>query len=171
MYLKKRLVVSSLLSSSLFLSSCASIVSHSHWPVTISSNPNGAAVVITDQQGREIHHATTPTTVTLSSKGGYFKGSSYMLTLTGKGGVKHTVQLNASLNAWFWGNFIFGGIPGFLIVDPLTGAMWTLKKDVTVDMAHGTLAATTPGTHTIRIVERSKIPQEWEGRLVAVHQP
>lgn len=170
MNFQSRFAIGTMLSACLFLSNCASIVSHSNWPVTISSNPAGASVRITDTKGREIHNATTPTTVTLSSKGGYFKGASYTLTFTGKNGSKQTVPLHSSLNGWFWGNLIFGGLPGFLIVDPLTGAMWTLKKDVMVDMGKGTLASA-PGVQTLRIVERSQIPQEWEGRLVALQQP
>jgi hypothetical protein len=36
-----------------------------------------------------------------------------------------------SVNGWYVGNVIFGGLVGFLIVDPLTGAMWVLEpKDV-----------------------------------------
>lgn len=30
------------------------------------------------------------------------------------------------MNGWYIGNLLFGGIIGLLIVDPATGAMWTL---------------------------------------------
>ena len=40
-------------------------------------------------------------------------------------------------NGWYLaGNFIFGGLLGWLIVDPATGAMWNLKP-------HHTSIATT----------------------------
>ena len=40
----------------------------------------------------------------------------------------HTVTVDTRLNGWYiGGNLIFGGLIGWLIVDPATGAMWTLN--------------------------------------------
>lgn len=33
------------------------------------------------------------------------------------------------MDGWYFGNILFGGLIGFLIVDPATGAMYTLKPD------------------------------------------
>ncbi len=33
------------------------------------------------------------------------------------------------MNGWYWGNFAIGGLIGFLIVDPLTGAMYRIKDE------------------------------------------
>ncbi len=38
--------------------------------------------------------------------------------------------IDSELSMWYLGgNFIFGGIVGWLGVDPLTGAMWKLDPD------------------------------------------
>ncbi|MDB4525936.1 hypothetical protein N9065_03445 [Akkermansiaceae bacterium] len=41
-----------------------------------------------------------------------------------------TQSLDASMDPWYAGNIIFGGILGVLVVDPATGAMWQLPKEV-----------------------------------------
>ena len=33
----------------------------------------------------------------------------------------------ASVSGWYFGNLVFGGLIGMLIVDPLTGAMYNLE--------------------------------------------
>ena len=151
---------------SLLLASCASIVSKSAWPVSISSNPSGATVTVTNARGQNIHTATTPTTVTLKSSAGFFKPASYTLTFTSKGRSTHTVPLKAHLNGWYVGNIVIGGLPGLLIVDPITGAMWRLDDRVSTDLGGGHTDAN--GAPQLRIVQRSSIPSEWEGHLVAI---
>jgi hypothetical protein len=37
--------------------------------------------------------------------------------------------VRAELSGWYFGNLVFGGIIGMLIVDPLTGSMWNLTPD------------------------------------------
>jgi hypothetical protein len=36
--------------------------------------------------------------------------------------------LGTSFDPWYLGNFIFGSWIGFLAVDPLTGAMWSVDE-------------------------------------------
>lgn len=151
---------------SLLLASCASIVSKSNWPVTLSSNPSGASVMVTNKQGVNIHSATTPTTVTLESDAGFFRRAQYTLTFTKPGCSTRSVTLKARMNRWYVGNLVFGGLIGILIVDPATGAMWKLDHYVHVDLASGGI---TGNAQPLRIVERSVMPAAWEGHLIAVN--
>jgi hypothetical protein len=66
-------------------SSCASILGKSQYPVTITSQPDKAEITIVDGEGKTIYSGTTPTTVTLSTKAGYFKGKNYTVTFTKQG--------------------------------------------------------------------------------------
>ena len=122
------------------LSSCASIVSTSDWPIRIGSTPEGADVTITDiEEGKKVHTGKTPTTVTLSSKGSYFKGKTYRVEVSKKGYTTQSTEIRSTMNKWYIGNLLFGGLIGFLIVDPLTGAMWTLDpKDVNLILEKAT---------------------------------
>lgn len=114
---------------------CASIVSDSQYPVSISSNPAGSTVVIKDKRGMEVHRGTTPTTLVLPAKGGYFQPAEYSLQFEKEGYSPTTHSLSASMDGWYIGNIIFGGLIGFLIVDPATGAMWKLDSPVSATLA------------------------------------
>ncbi len=112
--------------------SCASIVGNSQYPVLINSNPEGANITIRDSKGIEIHRAKTPITITLPSSDGYFSPASYLIKYQKEGYYPTSSNLFAEVSPWYFsGNLFSGFIIGWLIVDPLTGAMWKLE-DTTV---------------------------------------
>jgi len=107
---------------------CASIVSKSTYPVTITSEPSGAEILIKDNNGNTIFTGQTPSMVDLNAGAGFFKGATYNVTFKMDGFNDYTAQINRGVDGWYVaGNFFIGGIIGWLIVDPATGAMWTLK--------------------------------------------
>ncbi|MGE4415546.1 MAG: hypothetical protein AB7D08_09530, partial [Bacteroidales bacterium] len=53
--------------TAIVLSSCASILSKSSYPLTINSNPSNAKVSITDRKGMEIYLGNTPAVVKLKA--------------------------------------------------------------------------------------------------------
>lgn len=97
--------------------------------MTISSDPAGAKATISRAGGEMISVTTTPSTVSLDPKRGYFKGQSYDLKLELPGYQTAHVELRAEMSGWYWGNFIFGGLIGMLVVDPLTGSMWNIAPN------------------------------------------
>lgn len=108
----------------LSLCNCASIVSKSDYPVTITSSSPKEITVKNKSTSSTVYSGTTPTTVTLSASGGYFQPAKYdVLYASGIQG------LNAKIDPWYVGNILFGGIIG-LLVDPATGAMWKLPNEV-----------------------------------------
>lgn len=115
------------------ISGCASIVSTSQYPVRVDSSIPGATVSIKDKYGAEVQKITTPAIVTLSSGGGW-KSASYMFDFEKEGYESVTETIAADINGWYWGNIVFGGIIGLLLVDPATGAMWKLKDNVSANM-------------------------------------
>ena len=163
----KMLVVAGLIMISC---SCASIVSKSVYPVTIDSEPRGAYVVITNRRGSEVFKGGTPTTVKLKPGGGFFQRAIYDVAISKDGYVTKRVAITASFNGWYIGNLVFGGVIGFLIVDPATGAMYKLK-DVDVNETlvpdHKTAAATPP-IPQLKIYDINEIPVAWKNKLVAI---
>ncbi len=109
---------------------CASIVSKSSWPVTINSNPSGATVSVKNKHGVAIHTATTPATIVLESGDGYFSSANYSFCFEKDGYSTSMASLSGSMNGWYIGNLLFGGLIGFLVVDPLTGSMYKLDNAV-----------------------------------------
>jgi hypothetical protein len=113
------------------LTSCASIVSHTHYPVRIDSAPDEASFSVVNRKGKEVATGVTPQIVTLKAGNGYFKKGIYTIHFN-KPGYKESFHiLEAHVNGWYFGNFGFGGVIGFLIVDPATGAMYRLPGEVT----------------------------------------
>jgi len=148
---------------------CASIVSKSNWPIKISTTPEQADVRVTDlKEGKDIFVGKTPTIVTLSSKGGYFKSKRYKVEATKEGFQTQTMEIVSTLNGWYFGNIIFGGLIGLVIVDPLTGAMWTLDpKDVNITLAAKTTEAPSE-KRSLSIVLIKDVPDELRDKLIRV---
>ena len=118
-----------LLSSSILFTSCASIVSKSSYPISINSAPSEAQIVIKDKKGIEIFSGQTPATLKLKSGSGFFGKARYQVTFTKSGYQTKTVPVEFKLNGWYFGNLLFGGILGMLIIDPATGAMYKLETE------------------------------------------
>lgn len=126
------------------LSSCASIVSESSYPVQFTSNPSESNIIIVNDMDLEIYSGKTPSIVELSSKKGFFAGAEYTVTVSKDGYTDKTFTLKSTLDGWYIGNILFGGLIGALIVDPATGAMWalptststTLSKDIAADTTY-----------------------------------
>ncbi|HSK13490.1 MAG TPA: hypothetical protein VK907_09760 [Phnomibacter sp.] len=106
---------------------CASIVSKSNYPIDIRTEPTGATVVITDKRGVEIFRGNTPATTTMQASSGYFSKGAYEVKITAPGYEPRTLPVVFSIDGWYFGNLLLGGLLGMLIIDPITGAMWKLK--------------------------------------------
>lgn len=119
----------------LFCSSCASIVSESVYPVRIDTNPSGVRYEVQDQLGFTVTNGRTPAVIPLEASDGFFSRGKYKLLCYAENGeVATTTPILAKLDPWYFGNILFGGPIGFLIVDPATGAMWKLPQNMVINM-------------------------------------
>ena len=143
-----------------FLSSCASIVSKTNWPVSIDSKPEGVHVSITNKRGVEIFTGKTPLVTKLKSGSGYFTKESYTVVMTYNGIEKRTINLECSINGWYFGNLFIGGLIGMLIVDPATGAMYKLDRKEVYEVFKET------STSQLKVLDINNIPLEWKTNLV-----
>ena len=156
----------SLLPVVLFFASCASIVSKSEYPVSLTSSPSGCKVVV-KKNGVPVYQGITPSIVTLSAKGGFFQAAKYDVEFSKKGLATQQVQLASDIDGWYFGNILFGGLIGILIVDPATGSMWKLPETVNVSLTPMASLTNESGS-TLQIVDKSSIPAQLESMLVAV---
>jgi hypothetical protein len=146
----------------LMLTSCATIFNRAAQPVKIESTPSGAAFSITNRAGAPVQSGTTPTTLTLPTSSGYFRGESYQITFKKSGSPSTTVTLDAGISGWYFGNLVIGGAIGMLVIDPLSGSMWTLPDGIAA-----TLGSSEP-TLSLKIIHRSAVPKELENRLKVI---
>jgi hypothetical protein len=111
------------------LSGCATIVHGGPRTIPVESTPPGATVWIYDRNNDLVSKQTTPFVVTLPIKYRYFKGQNYRLVFDMAGYEPAESNLASKVSGWYFGNILFGGLAGLLIVDPLTGAMYDLKPE------------------------------------------
>jgi hypothetical protein len=126
--LKNCIMISVVLIAITCTSGCSTIVSDSNYDVRIDSYPRGSDYLITDKKGREVGRGITPDIVSLKAGAGYFQANKFNIDYSKEGYRPSTKVLGTSFDPWYLGNFIFGSWIGFLAVDPLTGAMWSVDE-------------------------------------------
>ena len=119
------------LASIVALSGCASIIGERTQTLRFSSNPEGATVELTNKDGVKIFRGATPVTTTVPKSRGYFKGETYRVAIAKEGYKAQEHVMDSGISGWYLGNVIFGGLIGLLVVDPLTGAMWSFDEGIT----------------------------------------
>lgn len=152
--------------SVLSLMGCASIVSDSSYPVTVSSTPNNAQVTVQDDDGSTVYSGTTPTTITLDSSDGFFQPAEYTVNVEKDGYGSHKAVIDGGLDGWYVENVVFGGLVGWLIFDPATGAMWKLDESVNINLPH---KQTSSKDHQLRITTLDKLPSKYQNELVKIN--
>ena len=147
------------LTTALTMTGCASIFSGTTQTLTFKSVPDTANITITNKLGEKIHTGSTPATVTLKRGNGYFKPAGYQVTFSKEGFQTKTVQVKATVNGWYLANIIFGGLVGFLIVDPATGAMYTLSpSDINTVLDAAQLSTTKKEHQSLTVMLVQDIP-------------
>lgn len=113
---------------------CSSIVSKSSYVVEINSDPEGADFVISNRAGEEVLSGVTPNASTLKASSGFFKPEQYTINFSKKGYQPSSDTVSGSLDPWYFGNILIGGLLGMLIIDPATGAMYELQDAMNVSL-------------------------------------
>ena len=148
-------------------SSCASIVSRTNYPVNIRTEPKKSTVIITDRKGREVFNGQSPVTVNLKSGAGYFQKAEYEVKISSPGYSEKIVNIYFQLNGWYFGNVIFGGFIGMLIVDPATGAMWRIVNPVINETPIP--AGLNSSIPTLNILDVSNVSEEVKTKLIRIN--
>ena len=143
--------------SVVFLTGCASIISGRQQQVTFTSNPDDAVVAI---DGKQI--GKTPITAQLDRK-----GTTQVVTIQKDGYKPTTFQLKSTVNPWFFGNLIFGGLCGSS-TDSSTGAINAYSQDMfNVSLNPAGVSSTLPPATEVQsfiIVNYKNIIEELNGK-------
>lgn len=152
------------LAATLTMTGCASIFSGSTQTLTFKSVPDTATITITNKSGEKVHTGITPVTVTLKRGNGYFKPAAYDVTFKKEGFQTKTIQVTGSVNGWYIGNIIFGGLIGLLIVDPATGAMYTLNPNDINAVLEDNQTASQKGQQSLTVMLIQDLPVDMVSR-------
>ena len=154
--------------AALLTTGCATIVSKSTQTMTLTSVPDGATVRITNRSGVAVNSSSTPSTVTLKKGRGYFKPETYTLSFSKEGYKPVDITVRGSVNGWYFGNVIFGGLIGLLAVDPATGAMYTLQPKEVAATLDALKVARDGREQTLTVLLVKEVPKEYVGQLVPI---
>lgn len=178
----KRLIVA--FTAAAALSGCASIVKGSGPQLFhMQSQPPGADVqVIMIPEGTVVAAGKTPYAAMLPKSRGYFRGAKYRVVFQMPGYQQKEALLDTTANGWYiLGNLGFGGLIGWLIVDPASGAMWSLDSefmDVSLSPASppappAKLPAATPVSSlddaAIRVLSLAEVPASARSHMVPLN--
>jgi hypothetical protein len=154
------------------LTGCATIFGKSGpQAISIESDPTQAKVVImTAKQHEKVYEGSTPAKVRLEKKEGYFSGRRYEVTISKPGYEDATVFISPRLGGWYLaGNLVFGGLIGWLIVDPATGAMWNLSPtDINETLGAKQAAGTRLSPNEIRVVLLEQVPDHMRPLMMPI---
>ena len=118
--------------------SCATIMRDNYQPITINSSPEHVDIKIVNSDGLTVFEGSTPTTISLkTSKSGYFSPEKYTVYAKKDKYKDYQTSIDYRISNWyFFGNIVFGGLIGWLIVDPISGDMFYLEqKDAIINMS------------------------------------
>jgi hypothetical protein len=157
----RKITVAAVFGAATVLSGCATIVHSGPRAIPVTSSPPGAKVSIYDRDNKLVETNTTPFVAQLPVKAGYFKGQNYRLEFSMPGHQNTVVKLNSSVSGWYFGNLLFGGLIGMLIVDPLTGAMYNLTPEkIEQPLSTGQTKAITEGQGVLVVLVSQTTEQE-----------
>jgi hypothetical protein len=158
------------------LNSCATIIGKNRpESINIQSAPDQADIIIYDESGAKVFEGKTPTPVNLEKKRAYFSGKKYTVKISKAGFSEKTVTVNTRVNGWYiGGNIIFGGVfgaIGWLVVDPNTGAMWTLDaRDINVALPEEKQEGSIIDPHASGIVLLQDVPVSLQNKMTNIEQ-
>lgn len=120
-----------LIASLLLAAGCASIIKGGTQRVVVRSTPQEADVRVVDARNDVIvASGKTPFSARIDRGAGFFKGGKYKVVVEKPGFTPMEFEISASANGWYVaGNLFIGGLIGWIVVDPATGAMWSLVPD------------------------------------------
>jgi len=139
---------------------CATIMKGGDQKLSFMSDPVGASLSIYNVDGMLVSGGKTPITLPLAKGYGYFKAAKYRVVFEAPGYEPKEVWISGSLEGgWYLaGNLLVGGWIGWLIVDPITGAMWNLNPSNLMATLDKSLALT-PDT-SLKVMLASDVSPE-----------
>jgi hypothetical protein len=121
--MKKLIIV---ITTVLWMSGCASIISGTKQQIVFNSEPSEATVYLKKKNKPEIAIGKTPLSTEINRK-------TRNVIFRKEGYYDNNYKIDGNINLWYFGNLILGGIPG-MTVDLLTGAYIKLEPSVSVEL-------------------------------------
>ena len=164
-----KLLAASMISATVLMTGCASIIKGSTQTLTFTSVPDSAKIEIKNRAGQSVNVGQTPTTVSLKKGAGYFKPEEYQITFSKDGFTPKTVAVKGTISGWYFGNIIFGGLIGLLAVDPATGAMYSFTpEDINAVLEANNTEKMPKNDKALAVVFTDQVPEDVMARAIQI---
>ena len=100
----------------------------------------------------------------LPSSNGFFDGADYTIAYTRDGYAPVTYVVTSTIDGWYFGNILFGGVLGLLIIDPATGAMWKLPEEASMELVKNE----TDNEDKLTVMTLSNVPSKYKAQLTKI---
>ncbi len=158
-------IVGLCIGSMLLCSSCATILSKSTYPLSVSTHPSGSDIKVSNQKGQVVFEGKTPAEVNLEAGSGFFRRAMYTVQISQEGYEPKEIPIRCTLDRWYLGNLLFNPV-GLFIVDPLTGAMWKLdERKIDTVLVRSTAFRHNPSLY---FIEYKDIPEALRAQIIRV---
>ncbi len=109
-----------------YLISCSYVVNGKYHNVTIrDTNQVAINARVINRAGEACYDGAIPVQLSLKKGNGFMRREQYEVCLYDRDGDVLSIDtINFHRSKSYWANLFFLNYPGFLIVDPCTGAMW-----------------------------------------------
>ena len=125
------------LSASTLLTGCASIMNGTTQQLAVTVQPSDAMITLTNENGEQIEQKMGSMYYKLKRGNGFFSSNNYVLQLNRQDYQTEIIPIESSASGWYiLGNILVGGFIGWLIVDPITGGMWTYSAKGDKDISN-----------------------------------
>lgn len=113
---------------------CATIVSKSQYSFAVKANEPGTIVNVYDEKDVLVTWIKAPGTITLDAYAGFFSPASYRFVFEKPGFENDESIVAAKIDPCYWINLIciYSAPLGMLLVDPISGAMWSFDENVVI---------------------------------------
>ena len=135
----------------------------------MTTEPPGAKATLSKASGDVVSINTTPYTISLDPKAGFFRGQTYKIKFELSGYQSTEVMVRPEISGWYFANIIFGGLIGMVIVDPATGSMWNLSPDKIDQPLSAAQASLIKNGKGFVVVLASQISERERLQMVRIH--
>lgn len=168
------ILLAAALGVSILSGGCATIIDGGgRQNLSIRSTPPEATVSIYDLRNNNsmVSKNQTPAIVNLRTGDGYFVPAKYKLVVEKAGYAKQEITVDCTVRGWYiGGNIVLGGLVGWLIVDPISGAMYKFNPEVyEPSLVTARADNHSPGEATLHVALKQELSEEMQAKLVRLN--
>ena len=135
-------------------------------PMNLSTAPQDTKIIIENHKGENVYRGLSPVIISIKSSNGIIEPAEYRIYVDTEGCKKHIINIRCNNDEWYIGNIAFGKLINWIVVEPCTGNMWMLTKNINDYLS---IKQPTSACKKLCISTRKQVPRELENKLIKIN--